>query len=38
MKLPSSLQPLAHRDFALVWGGGMVSNAGSWMQTVAVGA
>ena len=38
MPLPSSLQPLRHRDFALVWGGGMVSNAGSWMQTVAVGA
>lgn len=38
MKLPSSLEPLRHRNFALVWGGGMVSNAGSWMQTVAVGA
>ena len=38
MNLPSSLQPLSHRNFALVWGGGMVSNAGSWMQTVAVGA
>lgn len=38
MELPSSLRPLRHRDFALVWSAGMVSNAGSWMQTVAVGA
>lgn len=38
MPLPSSLQPLRHRNFALVWSSGMVSNAGSWMQTVAVGA
>src|SRR5215216_1634624 len=38
MPLPSSLQPLRHRDFAIVWTTGMVSNAGSWMQTVAVGA
>ncbi|MEY2468128.1 MAG: hypothetical protein QOF21_826, partial [Actinomycetota bacterium] len=38
MPLPSSFQPLRHRDFALVWSAGMVSNAGSWMQTVAVGA
>jgi MFS family permease len=29
---------LRHRNFALVWSGGVVSNAGSWMQTVAVGA
>ncbi|HUR77434.1 MAG TPA: MFS transporter [Acidimicrobiales bacterium] len=38
MRLPSSLRPLRHRDFAVVWLAGMVSNAGSWMQTVAVGA
>lgn len=33
-----SLRALRHRDFALLWAGGLVSNAGSWMQTVAVGA
>lgn len=38
MPVPSSLRPLRHRNFALVWTGGIVSNAGSWMQTVAVGA
>jgi MFS family permease len=36
--VPSTLRPLRHRDFATVWTAGMVSNAGSWMQTVAVGA
>ena len=34
---PSSLQPLRRRNFALVWWAGLISNAGSWMQTVAVG-
>jgi MFS family permease len=29
---------MRHRDFAVVWTASMVSNAGSWMQTVAVGA
>ncbi|HVV36239.1 MAG TPA: MFS transporter [Acidimicrobiales bacterium] len=38
MKLPASLAPMRHRDFAIVWAAGFVSNAGSWMQTVAVGA
>lgn len=38
MRLPSSFRPLRHRNFALVWSSGVVSNAGSWMQTVAVGA
>ncbi|MEY2425929.1 MAG: hypothetical protein QOI61_1501, partial [Actinomycetota bacterium] len=38
MPLPSTLRPLRHRDFAIVWTSGFVSNAGSWMQTVAVGA
>lgn len=36
--LPSSLQPLRHRDFALLWSASAVSNVGTWMQTVAVGA
>ncbi len=33
----SSLQPLRHRDFALVWSAALVSNIGSWVQTVAIG-
>ena len=33
----ASLSPLRHRDFALVWSAALVSNVGSWMQTVAVG-
>ncbi len=33
----ASLRPLRQRDFALVWGAALVSNVGSWMQTVAVG-
>lgn len=34
----SSLRPLRHRQFALIWWAALVSNIGSWMQTVAVGA
>jgi MFS family permease len=34
----SSLRPLRSRNFALVWSAALVSNAGSWMQTVALGA
>jgi MFS family permease len=33
----ASLRPLRQRDFALVWAAALVSNIGSWMQTVAVG-
>lgn len=33
----SSLAPLRSRNFALVWFAALVSNIGSWMQTVAVG-
>jgi MFS family permease len=33
-----ALRPLRHRGFALVWTGSLVSNVGTWMQTVAVGA
>jgi MFS family permease len=33
----SSFRPLRHRQFALVWSAALVSNIGSWMQTIAVG-
>ena len=33
----TSLRPLRSRNFALVWASAMVSNIGSWMQTVALG-
>jgi MFS family permease len=36
--MPASLRPLRHRNYALVWSAGMISNTGSWMQTVAVGS
>lgn len=29
--------PLRHRNYALVWGAGLISNVGTWMETVAVG-
>src|SRR4051794_29207793 len=29
--------PLRHRNYALVWAAGLVSNIGTWMETVAVG-
>lgn len=34
----SPLKPFRHRNFALMWSGGLVSIIGSWMQTVAIGA
>ncbi|MBV8303351.1 MAG: MFS transporter [Acidimicrobiia bacterium] len=34
----SSLQPLRRRNFCLIWSAALISNVGSWMQTVAVGA
>jgi MFS family permease len=33
----SALRPLHYRNFALLWWAALLSNAGSWMQTVAVG-
>jgi MFS family permease len=40
MRLPAAaaLQPLRYRNFAVLWSASLVSNVGSWMQTVAVGA
>ncbi|MGH9189494.1 MAG: MFS transporter [Acidimicrobiales bacterium] len=32
-----SLQPLRRSDFAVVWSAALVSNIGTWLQTVAVG-
>ncbi|HEX4244331.1 MAG TPA: MFS transporter [Acidimicrobiales bacterium] len=32
-----SLRPLRSRNFALLWSAALVSNVGSWMQTVALG-
>lgn len=36
--LATSFRPLRTRGFALLWGSSLVSNIGTWMQTVAVGA
>jgi MFS family permease len=33
----ASLRPLRRRSYALVWSAALVSNVGSWMQTIAVG-
>jgi MFS family permease len=33
----ASLRPLRRRDFALVWTAALVSNIGSWLQTISVG-
>lgn len=33
----SALQPLRRRDFTIIWLAALVSNVGTWMQTVAVG-
>ncbi len=33
----ASLRPLQSRNFALLWSAALVSNVGTWMQTVALG-
>ena len=35
--MPTPLSPLRHRNFTLIWSSALLSNIGSWMQTVAVG-
>jgi MFS family permease len=39
LRLPrlSSLRAFAHRDFSRVWFGALVSNIGTWMETLALG-
>jgi MFS family permease len=34
----TALAPLRHRNFAILWTASLVSNVGTWMQTVAIGA
>jgi MFS family permease len=34
----AALAPLRHRNFAILWTASLVSNVGTWMQTVAIGA
>jgi MFS family permease len=34
----AALRPLQYRNFAVLWTASLISNIGSWMQTVAVGA
>jgi len=34
----TALRPLRYRSFAVLWTASLVSNIGTWMQTVAVGA
>ena len=38
LEAAASLRPLRHHSFALLWSASLISNVGSWMQTVAVGA
>ena len=33
---PSALSSLRHRDFAIFWTAALVSNSGTWMQTITV--
>lgn len=33
----TAFEPLQHRNFALVWSAALISNVGTWMETVAVG-
>ncbi len=37
-RMPIALRPLRHRDFALLWGASLVSNIGTWIETIAIGS
>ena len=34
----AAFRPLKHRNFTLLWSANLVSNIGTWMETIAVGA
>jgi MFS family permease len=34
----AALAPLRHRSFTILWTASLISNVGTWMQTVAIGA
>ena len=36
-RLGVAFAPLRHRNYALVWSAGLISNVGTWVETVAVG-
>jgi MFS family permease len=38
VKAAAAFAPFRHRNFGLLWTASLISNIGSWMQTVAVGA
>lgn len=37
MRAGNALAPLRHRQFAFFWSGALISNVGTWMETVAAG-
>lgn len=37
MRLPSSFRVFRHGSFTVLWSGSLVSNVGTWMETVALG-
>lgn len=37
MRLPQSFRVFRHGSFAILWAGSLVSNVGTWMETVALG-
>ena len=38
MAVIAAFRPLKHRNFTLLWSANLVSNIGTWMETIAVGA